>query len=448
MGGTSSRPYPWVESVLAAVVVLGIAYCAIHIWLFGYLPPPFFIDPSDTFSDWFNPAFWSHREGTYDTWATIYPPLTFVFLRFLSIDHCYPSSRAFDASAGLAARDCDWLGLVLLGLIFILNIVLTWRTFRKIDPRTAPMRTICVALGMPMLFGLERGNTILVAYTCTLLAFGPLVASARLRWVFVGLAVNFKIYLISGAVALLVKRRWLWVEGAVIATLIVYLLSLAAFGEGTPIEIFRNIQSFSANDVALDALARSSFTYEPLNSVVRTGSFPLSSILGSVWVERLDTALPALKLITQLLIVFAVLAIWYRPNAFAPYRAVTLGILMALESSEAGLYSMVFVSLFVLMEPWRGAGRIWAIVACYLLSFPFDFPIDYLPEGVADLYFTDSTTMISRQITLGPFIRPLLIMSISWAISLATLVELRRALQSGQGDKLAPDAFESGRTIS
>jgi hypothetical protein len=67
---------------------------------------------------------------------------------------------------------------------------------------------------------------------------------------------------------------------------------------------------------------------------------------------------------------------------------------------------------------------------------------------VADLYFTDSTTMISRQITLGPFIRPLLIMSISWAISLATLVELRRALQSGQGDKLAPDAFESGRTIS
>ena len=392
---------------------------------FGYLPPPFFYEPSDTFADWFNPAFWARQKGTYDTWLSVYPPLSFVFLRIFGIDRCYPDTRGLEASAGLAARDCDWVGLVMMGLIFALNIVLTWKTFRKLDPATAPMRTVCVALGMPMLVGLERGNLLLIAYTCTLLALAPVLASARLRWLFAGLAINFTIYRVGGVVALVLKRRWLWVEGALIATALVYLGSLAAFGAGTPFELLRNVTNFSNLSAAQILDAWSGFTYEPLSEVVETGSFPLVELLGSNVVHTLDILLPFLRRFTQGLIALAAFAIWLRPEAYSPYRAVTLGILMGLQTIESGIYSYMFVALFVLMEPWRGAGRIWAIVVTYILAFPFDFPLDWLPESPRDLYFADRVTMVSSQITLGPFIRPLLIMTVAWALCLTTLYELR-----------------------
>ena len=131
----------------------------------------------------------------------------------------------------------------------------------------------------------------------------------------------------------------------------------------------------------------------------------------------------------------SVIAIWLRPEAYSPYRAVTLGILMGLQTIESGIYSYMFVALFVLMEPWRGAGRIWAIVVTYILAFPFDFPLDWLPESPRDLYFADRVTMVSSQITLGPFIRPLLIMTVAWALCLTTLYELRLWINQPAGKR-------------
>ncbi|RYG87535.1 MAG: hypothetical protein EON58_20680 [Alphaproteobacteria bacterium] len=142
-------------------------------------------------------------------------------------------------------------------------------------------------------------------------------------------------------------------------------------------------------------------------------------------------------MITQLLLLLAALAIWLRPGDFTPYRAIALGTLMALVSSEAGMYTQIFFVLFVLMEPWRGFGRIWAIVMCYILAFPFDVPIDRLSETPYDTYFTDSTILISQTISIGPLLRPLMIMSICWALSLSTLNELRRNIY-GRDDLKKP----------
>ncbi|HEV7287949.1 hypothetical protein [Sphingomonas sp.] len=434
---TSVAVGTWVERFLAAVILVGIVYCAIHAAQYGYLPAPFFFVPSDTFADWFNTAFWARRSDAYETWATIYPPLSFVFIRYLGIDRCYPQFRPFDPSAGLAARDCDWLGLVVMGAIFVLNVVLTWKTFRKIDVRTAPMRTICLALGMPMLNGLERGNLLLITYTCVLLAAGPLLSSARLRWFFAGLAINFKVYLVASFVALLLKRRWRWVEGALLATALIYLVTLAMYGAGSPSAILKNIRTFSGGGAGQILDLWHSMTYQHLISILETGSFPLTSIIGSLWVERLLVLLPVLGMITQLLLLLAALGIWLRPGDFTPHRAIALGTLMALVSSEAGMYTQIFFVLFVLMEPWRGFGRIWAIVMCYILAFPFDVPIDRLSETPYDTYFTDSTILISQTISIGPLLRPLMIMSICWALSLSTLNELRRNIY-GRGDLKKP----------
>ena len=417
------QPLAWIEIGLCALIVAAIVYCGVHVARFGYLPSPFFYEPMDTFADWFNTAFWARQAGAYDTWGTIYPPLSFVVLRVMTLDACYPEVRMFEGSPGYDPRGCDWLGLAMMGVFFALNIALTYATFRKIDPRTALMRTVVVAAGMPMLSALERGNLLLMTYTCVLLGFGPLLASARLRWVFAGLAINFKIYLIGAVAAMLLKRRWLWAEGALIATVVIYLVTLALFGDGTPQQIIANIVSFSQNRAAQLLDGWSAFTYIPLYSVVELGSFPLGSIIGSQAVDVLEVLLPMLRYTTLGLIVLAAAAIWWRPELYTSARAVMLAIMTALSASESGIYTLIFILLFVMMEPWRGFGRKWAIVMCYLLAIPMDYAIDQLPEGVTNFYFTGAEGLITREVVLGPFVRPLMIMTVIWAISLTTVRE-------------------------
>ena len=229
----------WVEALLAFAVALCLAYNIYHLIDAGYLPSPYFYEAQDTFMDWFNTAYWAHQPGAYDSWATIYPPLSFVVLKVLTNGACYA------AAEGYTSRDCDWYGAVTLHIIYLVNVVLTARTFHKIDRRTAWPRTFAMCVGLPMTFGLERGNLILLCYTCVLLAYGPLVRSARLRWLFAGLAVNFKIYLIGPVFAQILKRRWRWFEGAFIATILVYLASYAIVGAGSPVEIYENIVRFT-----------------------------------------------------------------------------------------------------------------------------------------------------------------------------------------------------------
>lgn len=424
--GSSVGRLPMLESLLAAVILLGIGYCIVHVWHNGYLPAPFFYEPSDTFADWFNTAYWSRQTGAYDTWGTIYPPISFIFVRLLTLDHCYPEIRAFDPSAGLDARDCDWLGLTAMPAIFVINIVLTYVMLRRIDPVTAIPRTICVALGMPMLNALERGNLLMIAYTCALLALGPFLRSARLRWVFAGLAVNFKVYLIGTFVALLLRKRWLWFEGFVIFFLLVYLVSLAILGRGSPFEIIENIRLFTQGAPSQILDVWHSMTYSALLSVIDLGTFPLNSIIGSRWVQFLEFLLPLLLRFTQLMIILAAAAIWFRPGLFSTYRAVCLGTMMALVSAESGMYTQIFFMIFVMTEKWEGIGRKWAIAACYVLAMPFDIPIDSLPEVARNTYFTNSITMISFDVALGPLVRPLLIMTVVWAIAMVTIADLWR----------------------
>jgi hypothetical protein len=81
----------WFMAGLVVLVALrGVVYFAIN----GYLPEPFFYESSDTWMDWFNTAWWAHNKGIYDSWASIYPPISFVILRVLGISHCYASPAA------------------------------------------------------------------------------------------------------------------------------------------------------------------------------------------------------------------------------------------------------------------------------------------------------------------------------------------------------------------
>lgn len=411
----------WAEPAMAAAVLAGLAYVAFYLYQNSYLPPPFFYEPSDTYADWFNTAFWSRDPGTYDVWKTVYPPISFVFIRLLGISSCYPDRRSYDFSAGLAARDCDWVGLGAIWVIYLINLILIWRTFRSRDSSTALTRTICLGLGLPMVDAVERGNLVLMSFLFLLLAQGPIFRSARLRWLAAGIAINFKVYLIAAFVPLVVKRRWRWVEGVLLSVVLVYLVSFAILGRGTPLEIYSNIRDFAQLPSGQVMDQWYTTTYQPILSLISEGQFPLSLLIGSRNVDLAALILPLLQHSNQALILGALVATALRPEPIPTYRVVNLGILLALITSEPGGYTMMYFTLLTLFEPWHGVARKWAISACYVLAIPMDIIIDKTVPMARDTYFGAHSTIITYYVTAGPFLRPLLIMTIATALSSLTL---------------------------
>lgn len=409
----------WLEPLLALVILVGLIRAMVHIYTHGYLPQPFFYEPADVWMDWFNTADWARDNGMYDSWGTIYPPLTFVLLKLVGLPYCYMGGGG--AGTAYYARACDWVGIGLLHGIFVMNAVLIAITFYKIDKRTALPRAFALSAGLPMASGLERGNLILLAFTGLLLAFGPLLRSARWRWFAVACAVNFKPYLIATIFPQLLRRRWRWFEGAAVAVVIVYIVTYCLLGHGTPREIVTNITSYTdgQSNALLDLWY--AYTYSSTISLLQGDGLPVASLIGSRNVELLLVLLPGLTRLVQLSIVLAAVSAWLRPESVPMFRLTNLGMCLALVTSEAGGYSAALPILFVFMERWRGFGRKWAIIACYLICIPMDIKLDQLPPIIRDTYYTNETQIVTYYIMLGPFVRPLLNMSIPFALACVTI---------------------------
>lgn len=420
----SSRLGWWVETLFAIAIVVLLVRMGFQFQEKGYLPQPFFFEPSDTLMDWFNTAYWARDPGAYDSWRTIYPPLTFVVLRFLGIDSCYASNE------GLPSRDCDWVGITAILTFFVINIILCLVTFWKIDRRTAIQRTIALAMGMPMLFALERGNVLLLTFPCLLLAFAPILKSARLRWLAAGLAINFKVYIVAAFAVQILKRRWRWTEGAAIATIGVYLVSYLLYGAGSPIEIYTNIYNYSSGFVASQVLdIYYSVTYQPLTSLLQGMVFPVMSVVGSDVAEIGLVVITTLTRVGQAMILVALAATYFRPEPVSPIRLAALGMCLALISSEAGGYTQIMVILFVFMEPWKGIARPIALLCCYILALPGEIVLGLTPALWRESWLSGQLVQIRIGVGVGFFLRPGLLIFIGMALSASTIRDVWREIE-------------------
>ncbi|MBU6396201.1 MAG: DUF2029 domain-containing protein [Sphingomonadales bacterium] len=391
-----------IEWSLGAVVAGFGLWALLHLYLRGYLPQPFFFEASDTWMDWFNTAWWSHDRGMYDSWGSIYPPISFVILRLLGLPSCYQAP-----SAGLEIRDCDWVGVAAIHVFYVIDIVVTAIAFARIDRRTAIPRAVALTAGMPLFYGLERGNLILIAFACMVIAFGPVVRSARLRWLALALAINLKVYLVAALVAQLLRRRWRWFEGAAIATVALYLASYAALGGGTPQEVIENITSFSTSFASASVLdVWYPATYIPLLSLLNSTYFPISVLVGSPVAETGSLIVTIVVRAGQVLLLLGAAAIWVRPEAVPAHRATLFAVAFALITSEAGGYTPCLILLFVMMERWEGWLRPAAIIMAYVLSIPAEFVLSSIPVMLQESYFAGHRVEVQHGIGLGMFLRP------------------------------------------
>jgi hypothetical protein len=414
-----------VEPLFVLLILGGLVRGVFYFMENEHFPQPFFYEPYDVWMDWFNTSYWAYQKGAYDAWATIYPPLSFVFLRIFSLGRCYGEAN------GYLIRECDWVGLATLFGFFFANIVLLYFTFRKIDRSTALWRALALGLGVPSVYALERGNLVVVTFTFLILGFGPLLKSARWRWMAVGMAINFKVYLIAGLFPQLLRRRWLWFEGALISTVAIYLITFGIMGDGSPLQIYENLTGVSTLYQAsrlLDAWYATS--YKPIISLL-TGQYQImAGFIGSRNVDLLLILVPGLQNAVLATVGVAAIAAWLRPEAIPMHRLTFLGLGFAMIATETGGYTSGYLFFFVFMEPWRGFGRIMAISLSYVLLLPFDIILEKLPPQVQESYLLGRVTFFTYYITLGPFIRPLLLFLVVLSLSWVTIYEVYRDIRS------------------
>lgn len=421
---SAGRAFPWAEYALMLAVAASAGAAALWLARTGYLPQPFVFDTNDTFMDWFNTAFWANRPGAYDVWRSIYPPLSFVFLDLTTLPGCYLSSP-------FHARDCDWLARATILAFYLVDFVLVSIAFRRADARTALPRTIAFAIGLPLLFTLERGNLILVAFAAFVLAYGGITRSRAVRALSVAATINFKPYLLLPALAQAVRRDWRPLELAGIATVLLYCATLAWIGAGTPGELVSNTANW-VNFVAGQVWNEVNYStsYAPF-LLMRESQLPLLTFVSSRLVEGIEGVVPIVIRATQGLALVTLAAAWLQPRALSEARIAAIMLGAYLVTQSPGGYTQVFLLFLVLLEPGRG-GAIPAIVAAYLLCLVGDWPLATVLELNTTSWLTGRPVNPSFGLTLGHFARPGLVVLIVWALSIDSLLRVARAHRSAR----------------
>jgi hypothetical protein len=411
------------EWLFAAAILLSITGLVRDVMTDGYLPGPFLYAKSDTFMDWYNPAYWANNPGAYSEWSSVYPPFAFLFLKIFTRSSCY-------AESPYLGRDCDPQGYVIITLFTIVNFILAWRAYHKINRITAVPRAIAVGLGLPVLYAWERANLIVPCFTAFILAYGNILRSARLRALFAAISFNFKTYVILAVAGRFMRRDWVWLEWCGLFIMVVYGASFVIFGAGDPITLAHNMLGFTHtpdNNVTWDVIDFTT-TYNALLTVLKS-PLPILAFVGSAPIEAAERAVPLL-IGTGAVGVLACLAyaIW-RPMTCSRARVSALTLLLFMSISLVpGGYSAEFALFFVFFERWRGPGRIFALMGAYLWCIPVDMRLVTLTREINFSFLSQRAALTEHGLLIGQLLRPGLMLLIEYALVWASASDIFRDL--------------------
>lgn len=408
------------ELILLALIVAAVVNIIRSLIVDGYLPQPFIWDTNDTFMDWFNTAFWAHNSGAYSVWRTVYPPLSFAFLKLFSTPVCYVN----DVFVG---RNCDTFSIVSILSFYAAGMIAAGVVFHRRDPATGWIRTAALALSYPGLFVLERGNLIIPCFLFFVVAHGDLVRAGWLRAVAGAVTINFKPYLLIPILGHAIKRDWRALEKAGIATIAVYLISYGVVGGGSPMEIVDNTANwitFTSGSFIGEVYQTTS--YNALFGVIEHG-FPILKFTDSGAVEFWLRAIRVFMTTIQLIAVLAIAGAWLQPKALTLTRASLLLLTLSLTNQSPGGYTEVFVLFLLFLEPWRRPGQVAAIVCGYVIAIPYDYVFAQLPNIWSDSWLTGRAIVGYFGIAYGQFLRPAVLLLMLLFLSLDTLGRVWRA---------------------
>lgn len=406
----TTRAGNW-ELAGALVLAASLAWAAARLWRDGYAPQPFYDLPDASFMDLHSTAYWAHRTGAYSIWKSIYAPFALDLLRLVTPASCY----VHDPFMG---RACDWVGRDALIATFLLNILLVWRSYRRLDPATAVPRAAIVGLGLPMVYALERGNLLIPCFTAFVLGVGPLLARPVGRWLALAIAVNLKPYLLAVILPAVVRREWRWLFGFGVAGLALYLATWLMLGEGAPWELIANTGAYApGRPGALWANIYYATSYWPTARLLEAGG-GFGVVATSSIAKAMGLALVGAMRLAQLGATACFLAALHRPAGVRASRFLALYaalILTTITNGSSG-YAQIFLFFLIFLEPAKGRVAVLLLVCAWLLSLPVDLVVGPTFETRTWSFLGGRLVHARHGLAVGQFARPGILLVIQFCL--------------------------------
>ncbi len=389
-----------------ALGLVVLAFAAYQVWFFienGYLAQPFFYDTNDTLMDFYNTAYWSHTDGPYTVWNSIYPPLSFALLKYLTPAQCYLND-------GMIGRDCDALSWLILVAAMVWLALEVFRQSRDSGMATRLARVTALLIGLPTLYCLERGNLLLLAAPA--LVYG--ITQPRAGWracLALAFAINLKPYLVILLLpmALLHDRRA--ALRLLMACALIYIASVIIVGDGLPWQILSNVMMFTGEGV-INFWEKFYFSssFSPFIRILES-DLPLENYLDGQTIILLLSGMKLALALSAVGLLAALVAAWKMPAEDRPVTVTFAAVLtFCIVLTEAfGGYATLFITalLFTRNRPAWMVGV--ALVLCYVLSIPFDYPINIVRESEAPIWLSGKHVETQYGIAVGQAARPALI---------------------------------------
>lgn len=408
-----------VELCGALLTLAGFAMLVHDFFSRGFLPPPFVFDVGDTFMDWFNTAYWAHNSGAYSVWRTIYLPLSFVITGLLGDPTCY-------RDAPYDARECDQLGVVVILLTYVACVVVSAIALIRRDRKTAIYRIVPIAFGGPLLFALERGNLVMLAYIAFVLLYGGLLRNDRAVAIASGFLVNMKVYFILPFVAFAVKRRWRLLELSGIAAVAIYLVTLFIVGGGTPFELIGNLQNwFTFREGAIWDEILYTTTYKAF-LLLDLRQYPVRDFLDARWVDLFKTFIQVELVASRAMAIFCIIGAWFYPRAVSLNRLVYFILMQSFIAQNPGGYAIILIAFLVFMERVDSVGTGIAVIFMYLAANVADFNVATLVEVERQSWLSGRIVNTPYSVPLGSIVRPGFMLIILWSLAIDSLIRIYR----------------------
>lgn len=400
-----------VEAAAAGLVVAAVLAALWRLASQGYLPQPFLYDLNYPLMGLYDTAYWANHAEAYGMGRSVYPPLSFVFLRLVSLPRCY-------GLTAYSGRDCDWLAVAVLSGFFVLNAGLVFASFRRMDRATALPRALALSLGLPMAYALECGNLVIVAFTGFVLAYGPLLRAGPLRWIAMALAMNFKPYLLVLIASDLVRRRWARCAGVLTAVISIYLITFALEGAGSPVDLAVNLILYG-REISHRYWSDLYFatSYWPLVKLL-AGHWSLLGLATKGEAEAWRWILVGLIRVAQLGTATCLLLTAIRPRAAQARRLAALILAMMLTTLATGQsgYVQIFLFFLILLEPRGGAAGSVVLAAVYLLSIPADVILRPMIGASAWSFLGGRQAVADFGLSVGQILRPAFLLVIQFGL--------------------------------
>lgn len=362
-----------------------------------YLPSPFFYDKSDSFMDFYNPLYWSDREGAYSYWGSVYPPINFLLLEFIKVVFVsadYQNANALRQESSFLVY--MYLGFSLISVLFVL-ISPAWKCVSKYEKITI---FALFVLSVPFLFTLERGN--LITFSIGFIAW-IIISREEISTRFISVLVNIKPYFILLALAPLFKKDasrlikiFFWSASIFIST---------AFLTGDEsILFFKNIINFSqsSSQSALEILSMPS-SISAISCALKLNYW----FLGEDITDLLFIFIEIVKWSAILLLLFAC----YKNRRLIPYDNMIF--FMTIVISNLGIwiggYSLLlYFPFYPIMS--KLIYRKYFLIGMFFIFMPFDIisimQQKTVPQFVYLSGIDNKSGLIQWSLGLGSILRP------------------------------------------